>query len=211
MTTIQIHLNLQGHQTSSGEIIESCLTSALRDARKISGQNATSGQPDTADQCGHLGIWAGAMCYMTILDQIGKCYRPTAKTQIHNGPAIQKALKYFTGLTDAEINAVYALRNAFFHDFSLNNRNGADPSLQHIFTVDTHPPNPFVVLPVAQWDGLMTSRTAATTTYINLNALGDLPEKIYQDLLTLEAARNLSLDLPNGNSELLDRYTFANF
>ena len=201
-------MNLQGYQQAPGQIIESCLTAALRDARKISGRNLTTGQPDTANQCGHLGSWSGAMCYLTILDQIGECYRPNAKAQIPNGFAIKKALKYFTTLSDPEIDAIYALRNAFFHDFSLYNRNAAHQSLQHTFTVDNHPTNNVVVLPATPWDGQMANRTAHNNTYINLKALGDLVEDIYKSLITLESSGTLTLDLPGGNSELLDRYTF---
>lgn len=209
MTPIQVHLNLQSYQTPSGQTLESCLTAALRDARKITGRDIATGKTDPNSQCGHLGSWTGAMCYMTILDQIGKCYRPGGKAQLTSGSTIQKALSYFTPLTTLEIDAVYALRNAFFHDFSLYNRNGANSSLQHVFTVDNHPTNSVVVLPATQWDGLMTSRGANTTTYINLKTLGDLVEQIYQNLIALEAAGNLSLDLQNGTSELLDRYIFA--
>ena len=209
MTNIQIHLMLQGYQQAPGQIIESCLTAALRDARKISGRNSATGKPDTTNQCGHLGSWAGAMCYMTILDQIGTCYRPSTTAQVHNVPAIKMALQYFaTTLSTAEIDAIYALRNAFFHDFSLYNRNGANPSLQHTFTVDNHPTNNVVVLPPTQWNGQMANRTAQNNTYINLKTLGDLVEDIYQSLITLEAAGTLALDLPGGNAELLDRYTF---
>ncbi|MBL7762277.1 MAG: hypothetical protein JNL23_02505 [Chitinophagaceae bacterium] len=146
---------------------------------------------------------------MTILDQIGKCYRPSSKTKITNGSAIQKSLQYFTGLKNFEINAIYSLRNAFFHDFSLYNRNGSDPSLQHVFTVDNHPPNNVVILPATQWDGNMATRSTSNTTYINLKALGDLVEQIYMDLISVEAAGNLSLDLPNGSTELLYKYIFA--
>jgi hypothetical protein len=211
MDIIQIHLRLESMKTPSGQIIESCLTAALREARNITGREISTGEPILSNQNRQLGSWAGAMCYLTILDQIGKCYRPNTKPFIRNCSAIIKALINFTSLLEAETNAIYALRNAFFHDFSLYNRNSVDPKMQHCFTVDNHPTNSVVVLPVNKWDGLMPSRNAENNTYINLKALGDLVESIYSDLLRLHSVGSLLLDLPGGESELLDRYTFVHF
>ena len=209
LTPIQIHLRLQGYQTPAGQILESCLTAALREARKICGRDLTTGLPDPTNTFGDLGSWSGAMCYLTILDQIGKCYRPSTAVAITNGPAINKSLSYFTTLTTAEIGAIYALRNAFFHDFGLYNRHATDQNLQRTFTVDNHPTNPIVRLPITPWDGLMASRNADNNTYVNLRALGDLVEDIYQKLLNHESTNNLALDLAGGTAELTDRYIFA--
>jgi len=210
MTPIQIHLKLEGYKSESGLITESCLTAALRDARYITGRNKKTGLPDQNNTCGYLGNWSGAMCYITILDQIGKCYRPKSKPKETRGTSIELTLKYFTSLSDDEISAVYALRNAFFHDFSLYNYN-SNPKLKHTFTVDNHLTNKVVKLPKIPWDGKMTSRTTENNTYINLKTLGDLVEEIYKSLLELESKKELILELPGGETELINRYTFSHY
>jgi len=208
MTPIQIHLELKGYKTTTGQIIESCLTAAIREARHITGRNKSTGLPDPKNKCGYLGHWSGAMCYITILDQIGKCYRPKSKPKIAERNSIKRALLYFSSLSEDEISAIYALRNAFFHNFSLSNKNEKNPKLQHIFVVDSHPTNKIVKLPALPWDGNST-RTARNTTYINLKTLGDLVEEIYRNLISLEAKNELILELPGGKTELINRYTFT--
>lgn len=207
MTPIQIHLKLEGYKLPTGLIAESCLTAAIREARLMTGRNKSTGLPDPENKFGYLGHWSGAMCYITILDQIGKCYRPKTK-QVAKGSAIEKTLTYFTSLTGDEISAIYALRNAFFHDFSLYNYNSSNQKLQHYFTVDNHATNKVVKLPVKPWDGQMNTRTADNNTYINLKTLGDLVEVIYQKLILHESNNNLELELSGGETELTNRYTF---
>jgi hypothetical protein len=207
MTPIQIHLTLQGHKTDKGTR-DSCLTAALREARHITGRNKSTGLPDPENKCGFLGHWAGAMVYLTILDQIGKCYRPKSKVKATKGSSIEKALFYFSSFNEDEISAIYALRNAFFHDFSLYNFRPDDMRLQHSFIVDNHPINKVVRLPAEKWDGKMETRSAKNATYINLKTLGDIVEEIYQKLILLESKNELALELPGGEVELVHRYTF---
>jgi len=210
MTAKQIHLNLQGYKDSSNLIHESSLVAGLRTSRQIAGRNVDTGVADGANTCGYLGSWNGAMGYITILDQIGKCYRPDSKPKNTTSAAsIKKALEYFTTLGTAEINAIYALRNAFFHDFSLLNKDNT--TNYHRFKVDNHPTNPVVVLPSHPWDGNINNFSAANETYVNLKTLSDLVESIYQQLLTLESTGHLILDLPGGDQELLARYIFLHY
>jgi hypothetical protein len=198
MTAIQIHLTLEGYKTSTGQTIESCLTKALREARHITGRNKSTGLPDPENTFGDLGNWSGAMCYMTILDQIGKCYRPKSKTKCTRGSPIVIALTYFSSLSSDEISAIYALRCAFFHDFSLYNKHD-NPKLQHTFAVENHPTNPVVILPKSNWDGKMSSRTSDNNTHVNLRKFGDLVEEIYENLISLETKTELILELPGGD------------
>jgi hypothetical protein len=209
MTPIQIHLNLKGFKDQNSLIYESSLVAALRNSRLITGRNLDTGIPDSP-LIGSLGNWNGAMGYITILDQIGKCYRPSQKEAITTKTSsIEKSLHYFTTLTPAEIKAIYALRNAFFHDYSLLNKDNT--TNYHRFKVDNHSTNPIVVLPDQVWDGDINNRNSHNETYINLKTLGDLVEAIYEDLLKLERDNNLSLDLPNGENELMARYVFCHY
>src|SRR5688572_9476979 len=91
----------------------------LRDARTITRRNAQTGEKLSAEHFGNPGSWLGAIGYMTILDQIGDCFKPSDKATIDERNTIKKALMYFTELNSLEIDAIYALRNAFSHDYSL--------------------------------------------------------------------------------------------
>jgi hypothetical protein len=204
---IKIHLSLTAHRMQNGLIAESCLTAALREARLMTARSKMNGEPDTSNKFGYLGHWLGAMGYMIILDQIGKCYRPKGKSRITNKKSnIIKSLIYYTSLSEDEIIALYALRNAFFHDFGLFNKDNTKNF--HHFLVDNHPTNPVVVLPKEKWDGDLNNLKRKNTTYVNLKTLGDLVESIYTKLIEYEGKNELFIELKGGASELLTRYVF---
>ncbi|MDE3237264.1 MAG: hypothetical protein KGO81_15060 [Bacteroidota bacterium] len=204
---IKTHLYLNNEKDEKGRIAESSLVHGLRNIRLITGRNQDTG---LANPGGYLGNWIGAIGYITILDQIGTCYRPEFKERINETtmPSIQKALVYFTSLTKEEIYAVYALRNAFHHDFSLLNINLNKKKYCHHFEVDAHPTNYVIRLPKTPWDGNISSRNRTNATYVNLQALGDLVEGIYTELLRLESENKLVLELDGGELELKARYIF---
>ena len=208
LTAIEIHLTLESHPTKTGKKIESCLTAAIKEARQISGRNIQTGAIDLS-KFPSSTQWTGAMCYLIILDQIGKCYRPKAKSKRTDLSPIERALNYFTTLSEDEIAAIYSLRNAFFHDFSLFNSNSSKPKYQRTFSVLNSLTEKVVTLPKNQWDGDFINHKAGTTTYINLKALADIVEDIYKFLFILNADKQLILDLAGGENELLNRYTFS--
>jgi len=182
---------------------------ALRDARKFTKRNQDNGQKLTDDSCGDHGSWLGAIGYLSLLDQIGKCFKPRAASTINNENSISKALKYFaTHIPDAEVDAIYALRNAFAHDYSLYNINANRPSYTHHFTVIQSPVHPLVRLPQIQWDGNIANRTQNNLTVINLEALGDTVEQICLSLLQLANNNDLEVTLAGGSDELIQRYSF---
>lgn len=206
---IKNHLYLNSETDTNGRVTESSLVHALRNIRLITDRNQDTGIPDPPD--GYLGNWIGAIGYITILDQIGKCYRPKTKEKITtNISPIQKTLFYFSELENEEIWAIYALRNAFHHDFSLLNLDKPQMRQKYIhhFHVNAHPTNPIVKLPTKKWDGKINTRNSDNATYVNLQALGDLVENIYTQLLQMENANELSLELEGGEAELEARYIF---
>ncbi|MBL7761552.1 MAG: hypothetical protein JNK08_12715 [Sediminibacterium sp.] len=212
---IKTHLCLNSERDENGRIYESSLVHALRNIRLITGRNEETG---VAEPNGYLGNWIGAIGYLTLLDQIGKCFRP--KSELHqeyqnNTPPIKKALMNFNlnNLTNDEINAIYALRNGFHHDFSLLNielkKNTTQIKNAHHFAVEVGSTNPVVKLPKIPWDGEIANRTKENVTYVNLQALGDMVENIYKLLLELESKNELLLELLGGESELRARYIFS--
>lgn len=204
---ISYHLSLLS-QIDDNTIVFSSLVFVLRDAREITGRNLENGEHIISPPHGRLDSWLGALGYLTILDQIGKCYRPKLKSNIPKTNSITKALKYFTRLNENEINAIYALRCAFSHDYSLFNigPKGEKDPLTHHFTVTGIGYDNLVELPKYAWDGKHDNKTFENRTVINLIKLGDLVEGIYDTLTTYFTADELIIDLPGGHMELKDRY-----
>jgi hypothetical protein len=93
-------------------------TAVLRDARGITKRDPDTGRLDPEVKHGHLGSWLGALGYMVLLDQIGRCFKPKRDAP-EQGPPMVKALKHFSGLTDEKTCAIFALRCAFAHDYGL--------------------------------------------------------------------------------------------
>lgn len=214
---IKAHLTTN-YISQNGITFFSGLCGGLKDARKMSGRHMDTGDkfPDNV-KCsnddnglcfkGHLGSWLGTMGYMALLDQIGKCYKPKNKTKITgNTSAIKKYLKYFTTLGDDEIDIIYALRNAFFHDYSIFNKYNGN---NKYFLLGHHPTAPIVKAPTQNWDGNFNSVKPESQTWANLEAIGDLVEKIYKDLQLLASANQLDIELDGGHEELLMRYIFV--
>ncbi|MBL7913117.1 MAG: hypothetical protein JNJ41_18785 [Bacteroidia bacterium] len=182
---------------------------ALKDARKMTGRNVETGAKDSTNSFGHLGSWLGTIGYLSLLDQIGGCFKLT------NGPVVDanksgiiKALKYFSNLNDNEIDAIYALRNSFAHDFSLQNV-GKRPGLTHHFDVDNSPTNPVIVLPTQNWDGIIANKSLSNLTKINLQALGDTVETLVANLIKLNTSNQVEIILAGGKEELIARYSFV--
>jgi hypothetical protein len=198
-------MHLLFHPPIQGIHIFSGFAAALRDARKVTGRNINTG--DKLSGVLH-GSWLGALGYMTLLDQIGKCFKPKSKPVISDGSAIFKALRYFTNLSEDEINAIYALRNAFAHDFSLYNRHpGGNQNFTHRFMVITGTNGPLVKLPKLGWDGDYNNMIEDNCTVINLELFGDLMESICNDIFVLANSRQLEIMLSGGADELISRYS----
>jgi hypothetical protein len=182
---------------------------ALKDARKMTGRNIETGAKDLTNTFGHLGSWLGTIGYLSLLDQIGGCFKRK------DGPIVEphksgiiKALKNFSDLNDDKIDAIYALRNSLAHDFSLQNV-GNRPGLIHHFELDNSPTNPLIVLPTQNWDGRIESKTKQNLTKINLQAMGDTVELIVKQLIILNNTDKLEIILNGGKQELIKRYSFV--
>jgi hypothetical protein len=202
-----LELHFAGLTETPAYTFFSGFTAALRDARKFTNRNQDSGEK-LQDVCtGDLGSWLGAIGYLSLLDQIGKCFKPRNVNAIH-GNSIIKALKYFSQLSNDQIDAIYALRCAFAHDFSLFNINANNPSLTHFFIVNKGIQTPIVTLPVVQWNGNHNNRTAQNVTRINLEQLGDLVENICSNLKNRAQSDTLEIALLGGSDELIQRYSF---
>jgi hypothetical protein len=192
---------------TTGTRYTSGFLAALGDARAASGRDEAGNVVDEA-QTGH---WLGAVGWMVLLDQIGGCFRPAPATgapvATASGRAVVDALHWwYAELPDLEVLALYALRCAFAHDYSLWNLSG-DPTLQHCFVVDRDPVR-FVQLPTRPWTPADPPRPD-NQTLISLRRLGDVSEVIVSRLRAAAASDTLDIVLKGGVDELEHRYAIT--
>ena len=187
--------------------IFSGLMAALRDARKVTGRNQDSGEKIEKDNCGYVGSWLGNIGYLVLLDQIGRCFKPKSVATILDRPLIV-ALLYFGGVSLTQAEAIYALRCSLAHDFGTFNTNNKRPSLTHFFTLHIGASPAVVTLPRKPWDGDILNLNSDNVTYVSLEALGDLVERLYHTLLELSTTDDLEIVLNGGAQELAVRYSF---
>ena len=135
---IAMHLS---KRDPTGEIeMTSGFTKGLTETRQAAGRDPSTGKKITGRD--HPS-WQRAIGYLALLDQIGSRFKPKSCAAV-SGNTISKALGYLSTLTSQEIDAVYALRCAFAHDFSLYNINQKRPSLTHCFKVLGSPDGPLI-------------------------------------------------------------------
>lgn len=181
------------------KIIKSPYVAALQHARYATNRNEHTGEKINNKK---HGSWLGAVGYMIVLDHIGnkfnnldKEYRIKEISEIlkkskDDIKSLIKALGYFSSLSSDKIFALYALRCSLVHDFFIFNRN---KNFTHHFTLEEGP-GEIVTLPIIKWNGDLKNRNSPNITKINLEALGDLVEKIHICLLKLVTLGELLLN-----------------
>jgi hypothetical protein len=183
---------------------KSCFVAAIQDAREFTGRDRNTGAKLSGR---NHGCWLGALGYMALLDQVGSCLKPKDKNE--DGNEIRKSLKYFSSLRDPEIEAIYALRCAFAHNYSLVNVNTQRQDRRHVFTLCQGDTAPLVRLPRVPWDGAFDAVNADSRTVVNLEAFGDLVESACTSAREQATQDNLEISLAGGVDELLVRYFFV--
>ena len=207
--TIDLHLNDRPPiQLPDGRRLQfrSGFVACLRDARVFTGRDSNTG---TIIDSVKSRSWLGNVGYLILLDQIGNCFKGRNCSVVSGSlSSIQKALNYFSSLPQHEIDALYALRCALAHDYSLINRHGSNASLQHQFVL-TGGSGRLFVGPTQVWDGNVLNRTDRNQTTIDVQELGNLVEGIYAKLRQLSTNNALEIVLPGGKDELITRYTIV--
>lgn len=207
---ISHHLDLL-HEVDPRTIVFSSLTAALRDARQATGRDVNSGENKNKENNPSASNWLGATCYLIILEQLGKCYKGRNDPDQSGLSPIQKCLRNHTQLTPDQCDAIYALRNAFAHDYSISNLNQKYSSLQHHFTLLDYYSDPFLCLPKKQWDGKPETKAYENMTHVGLPWIGEFVEKIYQTHLELHKINELEVVLPGGAKEIQNRYLLFSY
>lgn len=181
---------LQGPFQQGGMEYKSPYMGALMDARAATGRDVNSGQITDVSK---VGNWSGALSYMVLIDHIGIFLSKVTGGNTDRTKFV-KALKDFTALSDQDIYALYALRCAFAHQYSLINvgKGHNAISLHHQFEV--HRGEVFITLPATPWNGVRTPATHNIITSISLKRLGDVVEEIHTQLVGMAVANQLRAD-----------------
>lgn len=205
-----INFHLSDIQPVGNVVYFSALIAGIRDARKFTGRNPGTGKIEIYDNNVN-GCWLGAIGYLILLDQIGKCFKPSMISINFppNTASILKTLKYFSGLSDSERYCIYALRCALAHDYGLYNINRKEPALTHHFVLCANSASSLIKLPKNQWDGEISTKNQKNCTTVNLLALGDLVEQIFESLKEMESQNQLEIILQGGSDELSTRYGYV--
>ncbi|MCK5763407.1 MAG: hypothetical protein KAH05_04745 [Clostridiales bacterium] len=193
---IDPEVNIQGSFSS--------FNMALYEIRRVTKRDKLTGQRNLSYE---NSSWLGAIGYMSLLDMIGACFKPKNAPSIVESRDFVSALKYFSeNLTEDEILALYALRCAFMHDFSLSNTH-LNPKLSHIFVIRIGGIEKVVYLPTTPWDGNCENRTDENQTIVDLEKFGDIVEDICKKIGKFAKNNDLEIILPGGADELISRYT----
>ncbi len=191
----------------NGRVRASAYRRALRDARIATGRNPADGEK--TNEFLH-GNWLGALGYLSLLDQIGTCFKPINMVKSEGRNSIIKALNCFSDLDKQESFALFALRCSFAHDFSLFNipseKDRDKELLTHHFTVGIGNEFPLVYLPFRLWSGKHEDRNKYNKTFVNLEKLGDLVEEICGKIQALADSGQLGFVLKGESDELIYRY-----
>lgn len=168
---------------SKGTLQKSYYCACLRDARQITGRSLRTGVLLKKRQKSR-GCWAGALCYLILIEHTGELWG----NQSGSGKEFKWTLENFTTLSTTEIEALWALRNAFMHSYGLYN----DKPPKHHFRLTAQSRN-CVTLSSQTWSGQIGDITPYNATTVDVVALGDLVENIHKTLLGKAKGGALSL------------------
>ena len=193
----------------------SCLVIALHDARLLNGRERETGkhkniiltsENDFYDPNSFLGL----IGYLILLDMIGGLF---VKVGFHSKKSsIYKTLKQFSNFKDDEIDVIISLRNSLAHNYSLVNIPISDKenkSKLHKFELIFTQTNFIISIPSEsnRWNKDFSNKNEMSSTKINVRALIDEFEDVYQTLKTEVNNGNVSLLKEISLEELKSRFT----
>jgi hypothetical protein len=190
----------------NGVQCRSSLVALLRDARGVADRDLETGIVIP----GRLSAsWLGAAAYLVLLDQIGTCFQRRGRPEPTVPFVVHTILEFSDVKAEREAEALYALRNALAHDYSLFNPNANVPERRHAFNYTVEMTDPLVKLPSIQWSGSYAARPPAEeTTIVNLRKLGDVAEDVVTTLRALHAVGDLELRMSLDEFRLRYRLCF---
>jgi hypothetical protein len=206
--------HLYDYEPVNGVKYVSSLIALLGDARAAAGRDSNGRL-----HSGRRGeSWLAAAGYLALLDQVGTSFTligaATAKSK-KSKQSFHHALRTFSLVRDEQtIEALYALRCALLHDYSLANvSQKKDPQkaaeLTHFFRLAADTATPLIQFPSTPWNGDYANITRENETWVNLQKLGDLAEDVVARLRSEHQAGNLDTPLELQEFELRYGLYFA--
>ena len=178
---------------------KSCLLMAIKSARYLTGRDIGNGKSKGIKDM-ELGVLAkddvakflldnefffsGLAMYLIAIDCIGCLFDNTTVLSEKNESGIGRALKSFSSLDKARIEAVKDLRNTLAHNFGLATENmlphGNPKKYKHKFTLSFSDEAEAIKMPTTEWDGDYSNKEEATSTIIGVAAFCDMMEIIIE-------------------------------
>lgn len=191
-----------------GYVMESSLSAALRDCRNAQGRDGVGRLPQGAE----AASWLGAVGYLCVLDQLDSAIQPKAKPSPTGNFGVLNQFLDGSAPTEPEVEALYGLRCALAHDYSLlNEGRGRKAELRrHIFQLSGGP-DQLLKLPRSdhRWDGVYGDDSARhDPTVVSLPAVGDLVEKLVASVRAAHVRGEVEIACPGGAVEMSERYFF---
>lgn len=143
--------------------------------------------------------WLAATGYLVLLDQVGTSFQVKGKKGFGDHPIIWAVHSFSSAQDVPTLDALYALRCALAHDYSLINPNTNMPSRRHLFNLIADATTPLITFPKTPWSGtydLTNPPTADEITLVNLQKVGDLAEEVVAKLRELHANKELEIRPP---------------
>lgn len=167
----------------------SSFRAALRDARWLIGRDLSTGKPETAPR----RTWPGTVTYLTLLDQLGQVVCPLRGRSPSRTPFLAALEDFAPSVSARDRETLYALRNAFVHEFGLANP-ASDKSVarRHLFTVVEADDPRLVVYPDIPWNGKFGVERKGGATEVNITQVAQVVEDVVSTVETLCHSRELT-------------------
>jgi hypothetical protein len=194
--------------TGDPATVVSTFAAALRDARLAASRDADNGLP-RSDAVEHSSSWLGTVGYFIVLDQLGAAVRPRG-SESSEGRDLVRALTFFAPeITRADVEAIYGLRCALVHDYSLVHRGRPSKPSYH-FRLCASDDDFLVEHATTPWSGepRFPEEREETTTVVNLREVAWLVDRVAQRVRRMATNRRLAVAVRGGNNELAIRYFF---
>jgi hypothetical protein len=188
-----------------GLILKSSFWAALLDAREATGRDLDNGA--VVDGQDRSKYWLGAIGYLCFIDEVGSAVCPAGRRPPREQNGVLAALGAWTDLPEREREAIWALRCALAHDYSLVNTNPrrGGAQLDHRFQLHDQP-GPLVVLPARRWCGSFDHLFADEDTVVSLREVGTLAEHVAAAVIDAHSEGQLRIRLEGGAPEMRARY-----
>jgi hypothetical protein len=196
-----------------GRIVESSLHAALRDCRSAQGRERDGSLDDGVE----AASWLGAIGYLCVLDQLDTAVRRTDVADPASGHfRVLRQCVPSDEMSDDEIEALYALRCALAHDYSVANsppkwQTKNRQRLLHVFRLYAGARDRVVELPEGnRWNGEYgDASNTHGPTIVSLRGLGDLVERVVSSVRSAHESNHLVIHCDDGAAEMDERYFFS--